>query len=80
MTILGRVRTYGSLVAFAHTVFALPFAASAVVLSLDVPHAPLTMWRLAAMVVTTDAAVPDTVVDEIVASDGFVNGWSVDLG
>jgi len=50
MTILGRVRTYGSLVAFAHTVFALPFAASAVVLSLDVPHAPLTMWRLAAMV------------------------------
>ena len=33
--------------------------------------------RLAAMVVTTDAAVPDEVVDEIVASDGFVNGWSV---
>ncbi len=49
MTILGRVRTYGSLVAFAHTVFALPFAASAVVLSLDVPHAPLTVGRLAAM-------------------------------
>jgi D-3-phosphoglycerate dehydrogenase len=36
--------------------------------------------RLAAMVVTTDAAVPDAVVQEIVASDGFVNGWSVDLG
>jgi D-3-phosphoglycerate dehydrogenase / 2-oxoglutarate reductase len=36
--------------------------------------------RLAAMVVTTDAAVPDAVVEEIVASDGFVNGWSVDLG
>jgi D-3-phosphoglycerate dehydrogenase len=36
--------------------------------------------RLAAMVVTTDAPVPDTVVEEIVASDGFVNGWSVDLG
>jgi D-3-phosphoglycerate dehydrogenase len=35
--------------------------------------------RLAAMVVTTDAAVPDEVVDEIVASEGFVNGWSVDL-
>jgi len=50
MTLLGRVRTYGSLVAFAHTVFALPFAASAVALSLDVPHAPLTAWRLAAMV------------------------------
>jgi D-3-phosphoglycerate dehydrogenase len=36
--------------------------------------------RLAAMVVTTDAAVPDAVVREIVASNGFVNGWSVDLG
>ena len=36
--------------------------------------------RLAAMVVTTDAPVPDTVVQEIVASEGFVNGWSVDLG
>jgi len=35
--------------------------------------------RLAAMVVTTDAAVPDEVVKEIVASEGFVNGWSVDL-
>jgi len=50
VTILGRVRTYGSMVAFAHTVFALPFAASAVVLSLGVPHAPLTAGRLAAMV------------------------------
>jgi D-3-phosphoglycerate dehydrogenase len=36
--------------------------------------------RLAAMVVTTDAPVADEVVEEIVASDGFVNGWSVDLG
>ncbi len=36
--------------------------------------------RLAAMVVTTDAAVPDPVLAEIVASDGFVDGWSVDLG
>jgi D-3-phosphoglycerate dehydrogenase len=35
--------------------------------------------RLAAMVVTTDAPVPDEVVREIVASNGFVNGWSVDL-
>jgi D-3-phosphoglycerate dehydrogenase len=35
--------------------------------------------RLAAMVVTTDAAVPDEVVEEIVASEGFVNGWAVDL-
>ena len=36
--------------------------------------------RLAAMVVTTDAAVPDEVVSEIVALDGFVDGWAVDLG
>jgi D-3-phosphoglycerate dehydrogenase / 2-oxoglutarate reductase len=35
--------------------------------------------RLAAMVVTTDARVPTDVVDEIVASDNFVNGWSVEL-
>jgi D-3-phosphoglycerate dehydrogenase / 2-oxoglutarate reductase len=36
--------------------------------------------RLAAMVVTTDAAVSPDVLEEIVASEGFVNGWSVDLG
>ena len=36
--------------------------------------------RLAAMVVTTDAPVPEEVVQEIVASEGFVNGWSVQLG
>jgi D-3-phosphoglycerate dehydrogenase len=36
--------------------------------------------RLAAMVVTTDAPVPNAVVQEIVASDGFFNGWSIDLG
>ncbi len=35
--------------------------------------------RLAAMVVTTDALVPAEVVEEIVASEGFVNGWAVDL-
>jgi D-3-phosphoglycerate dehydrogenase / 2-oxoglutarate reductase len=35
--------------------------------------------RLAAMVVTTDAPVAAEVVSEIVASDGFVNGWSVNL-
>jgi D-3-phosphoglycerate dehydrogenase len=35
--------------------------------------------RLAAMVVTTDAPVPQSVVQEIVASDGFFNGWSIDL-
>jgi D-3-phosphoglycerate dehydrogenase / 2-oxoglutarate reductase len=36
--------------------------------------------RLAAMVVTTDAVVPAEVVREIVASEGFVNGWAVVLG
>jgi len=36
--------------------------------------------RLAAMVVTTDAPVSREVVNEIVASEGFVDGWSVDLG
>jgi D-3-phosphoglycerate dehydrogenase / 2-oxoglutarate reductase len=35
--------------------------------------------RLAAMVVTTDSAVGKDVVAEIVDSDGFVDGWSVDL-
>jgi 4-hydroxybenzoate polyprenyltransferase len=49
MTVAVRIRTYGSMVAFAHTVFALPFAASAVVLSLAQPHVPFTLWRLAAM-------------------------------
>ncbi len=49
MTAMARVRTYGSLVAFAHTVFALPFAASAVVLSLREPHVDLSAVRLGAM-------------------------------
>jgi D-3-phosphoglycerate dehydrogenase len=35
--------------------------------------------RSAAMVVTTDAAVPAEVVDEIVASEGFLDGWAVVL-
>lgn len=46
---LGGARAFGSLVAFSHTVFALPFAASAVVLSLSVPHAPLSWVRALAM-------------------------------
>ena len=49
MTVIARIRTYGSLVAISHTVFALPFAASAVVLSLARPHAPFGLWRVAAM-------------------------------
>jgi len=35
--------------------------------------------RMAAMVVTTDAPVSQDVVDEIVALEGFDNGWAVDL-
>jgi D-3-phosphoglycerate dehydrogenase len=35
--------------------------------------------RLAAMVVTTDVLVPREVVQEIVASEGFVGGWAVVL-
>jgi D-3-phosphoglycerate dehydrogenase / 2-oxoglutarate reductase len=35
---------------------------------------------LAAMVVTTDAPVPEAVVDEIVASEGFVDGRTAVLG
>jgi D-3-phosphoglycerate dehydrogenase len=35
---------------------------------------------LAAMVVTTDAPVPEAVVDEIAASDGFVDGRTAVLG
>lgn len=35
--------------------------------------------RHAAMVVTTDAAVPREVVDRIVASEGFDSGWAVAL-
>jgi 4-hydroxybenzoate polyprenyltransferase len=49
MNVLTRIRTYGSLVAIAHTVFALPFAASAVVLSLAQPHVPVGPWRIVAM-------------------------------
>jgi len=34
---------------------------------------------LAAMIVTTDASVPDALVQEIATSDGFVAGVSVTL-
>lgn len=50
--------------------------------SAAVGHAPdgeQDARRLAAMVVTTDIAVPEEVVAEIVASDGFEGGWSVQL-
>ncbi len=53
--------------------------------SAAVGHAPdgdagdASAQRLAAMVVTTDVPVADEVVREIVGSEGFVDGWSVDL-
>jgi 4-hydroxybenzoate polyprenyltransferase len=51
VSVLARIRTYGSMVAIAHTVFAMPFAASAVVLALGVPHEKPTVLRIVAMVV-----------------------------
>lgn len=46
---IAAVRRYAGLVAFSHTIFSLPFAASAVVLARAVPHVPLTLARAAAM-------------------------------
>jgi 4-hydroxybenzoate polyprenyltransferase len=51
-----RIRKYAGLVAFSHTVFSLPFAASAVVLSRAVPHVPLTVVRALMMLVCMAAA------------------------
>jgi len=48
---IGRVRAFSSLVTLSHTVFALPFAASAVVLSMGRPHVELTLQRGLAMLV-----------------------------
>ncbi len=53
---IAAVRRYAGLVAFSHTIFSLPFAASAVVLSRAVPHVPLTLVRVAAMLVCMAAA------------------------
>jgi 4-hydroxybenzoate polyprenyltransferase len=49
MDLVTRIRQYGSLVAISHTVFAMPFAGSAVVLALAEPHVPLTAGRVLAM-------------------------------
>jgi 4-hydroxybenzoate polyprenyltransferase len=58
---IGRVRAFSSLVKLSHTVFALPFAASAVVLAMGRPHVPLSAGRalamLAAMVTARTAAM-----------------------
>jgi len=46
---IARLRQWGELVTFSHTIFMMPFAAAAVVLSLAVPHAPLGVVRIVAM-------------------------------
>jgi 4-hydroxybenzoate polyprenyltransferase len=56
VSLASRARNYAQLVALPHTVFALPFAASALVLVRRVPHAPLTALRLGAMLVAIVAA------------------------
>jgi 4-hydroxybenzoate polyprenyltransferase len=56
MTATARLATYGSLVSFSHTLFAMPFAASAVVLAHAEPHVPLTPFRIGAMLVCMVAA------------------------
>lgn len=49
MSGLEKLRTYGGVVTIAHTIFALPFAATAVVLSLAHSHVPLSTTRVVAM-------------------------------
>ena len=49
-------RRWGELVTISHTIFAMPFAAAAVVLALAEPHASLTPLRVLAMVVCMVAA------------------------
>jgi len=56
MTVLARLQTYSSLVTLSHTVFAMPFAASALCLAHAEPHVPLTARRVLAMVVCMVAA------------------------
>lgn len=54
--VLSKLRAYADLVAFSHTVFALPFAATATVLAHREPHVPLTPARVGAMLVCMVAA------------------------
>jgi 4-hydroxybenzoate polyprenyltransferase len=49
---MGRLRRYAELVTFSHTIFAMPFAASALVLALREPHARLSLARVLAMVLS----------------------------
>jgi 4-hydroxybenzoate polyprenyltransferase len=49
ISVLSKLQTYSKLVALSHTVFALPFAASAVALATRAEHVPLTWQRVALM-------------------------------
>jgi 4-hydroxybenzoate polyprenyltransferase len=53
---LARAHAFASLVKLSHTIFALPFAASAVVLALRREHVPLSASRLLAMLLAMVAA------------------------
>jgi 4-hydroxybenzoate polyprenyltransferase len=53
---IARLRRWGELVTFSHTVFMMPFAAAAVVLAMAEPHAPFTPLRLAAIAACMVAA------------------------
>jgi len=48
--VIARIKRWGELVTFSHTIFMMPFAAAAVVLALRESHVALTPLRLAAMV------------------------------
>ena len=56
MNVLARLRTYGNLVAISHTIFAMPFAASALVLARAETRVTPTPLRVLAMVVCMVAA------------------------
>jgi 4-hydroxybenzoate polyprenyltransferase len=47
---IARIRQWGELVTFSHTIFMMPFAAAAVVLAMAEPHERLTPLRLLAMI------------------------------
>lgn len=53
---IARIRRWGELVTFSHTVFMMPFAAAAVVLTLSVPHEKLTLLRGVSLVLCMVAA------------------------
>jgi 4-hydroxybenzoate polyprenyltransferase len=56
MRAIERAREYASLVRLSHTVFALPFALSALLLARARPHVPLTPLRVVAIVIAIAAA------------------------